>query len=92
VEGSTPWNSEGSTGSGDERGRTGVRGVPDWRRLDLLGRPEVKRPIVWSARGMELLPEKGAADWRDIRVKHDRNRCESVNSVKDGIRRNGSEG
>jgi len=34
---------------------------------------------------MELLPEEGAADWRDIRVKHDRNRCESVNSVKDGI-------
>jgi len=41
---------------------------------------------------MELLLEEGAADWRDIRVKHDRNRCESVNSVKDGIQRNGSEG
>jgi len=37
------------------------------------------------ARGIELLPEEGAADWRDIRVKHDRNWCESVNSVKDGI-------
>ena len=46
----------------------GKSGVPDWRRLDLLGRPEVKRPIVRSARGMELLPEEGAADWRDIRV------------------------
>jgi len=29
---------------------------------------------------MELLPEEGAADWQDI--KHDRNQCESVNSVK----------
>jgi len=62
VEGSTPWNSESSTRSGDERSHTGVRGVPNWRRFDLLGRPEVKQPIVWSARGMELLPEKGAAD------------------------------
>ena len=68
MEGSTLWNSEGSTGSGEERGHTRVRGVPDWRHLDLLGRPEVKRPIVRSARGMELLPEEGAADWRDIRV------------------------
>ena len=68
MEGSTPWNSEGSTGSGDERGRTGVRGVPDWRCIDLLGRPEVKRPIVQSAREMELLLEEEAADWRDIRV------------------------
>jgi len=34
---------------------------------------------------MELLPEEGAVDWQDIRVKHDRNRCESVNSVKDRI-------
>jgi len=34
---------------------------------------------------MELLPEEGAVDWQDIRVKHDRNWCESVNSVKDGI-------
>jgi len=68
VEGSTPWNSEGSTGSGEERDHTGVRGVLNWRRLDLLGRPEVKRPIVRSARGIELLLEEGAADWRDIRV------------------------
>jgi len=68
VEGSTPWNSKGFTENGDEWGRTGVRGVPNWRRLDLLGRPEVKRPIVRSVRGMELLPEEGAADWRDIRV------------------------
>jgi len=67
--GSIPWNSEGSTGGGDERGRTRVWGVPDWRRLDLLGRPEVKWLIVQSARGMELLPEEGAADWRDIRIK-----------------------
>jgi len=61
--GSTLWNSEGSTRGRDERGCTGVQEVSDWRRLDLLGRPEVKRPIVWSARGMELLPEEGAADW-----------------------------
>jgi len=66
---STPWNSEGSPEGRDERGHTGVRGVPDWRRLDLLGRPEVKQPIVRSARGMELLLEEGAADWRDIRIK-----------------------
>jgi len=46
-----------------------MRGVSDWRCLDLLGRPEVKQPIVQSARGMELLPEEGAADWRDIRIK-----------------------
>ena len=45
----------------------------------------MKRPIVWLARGMELLPEEGAVDWQDIRVKHNRNWCESVNSVKDGI-------
>jgi len=69
VAGSTPWNSEGSTGGGDEQGRTGVQEVPDWRRLDLLGRPEVKRLIVRSAKGMELLPEEGTADWRDIRIK-----------------------
>jgi len=69
VAGSTLWNSKGSTRGGDERGHTGVRGVPDWRRLDLLGRPEVKQLIVRSARGMELLPEEGAADWRDIRIK-----------------------
>ena len=59
----------GSTRGGDEQGRTRVRGVPNWRRLDLLGRPKVKRPIVQSARGIELLPEEGAADWRDIRIK-----------------------
>jgi len=35
-----------------------------------LGRLEVKQPIVWSARGMELLLEEGAADWQDIRVKN----------------------
>jgi len=69
VEGSTLWNSKGSTRSEDERGHTGVRGVPNWRHLDLLGRPEVKQPIVWLARGMELLPEEGAADWQDIRTK-----------------------
>ena len=69
MAGSIPWNSEDSIGGGDERGRTGVQGVPDWRRLDLLGRPEVKRPIVWSARGMELLPEEGTTDWRDIKIK-----------------------
>jgi len=69
LEGSTPWNSEDSTGGRDEWGHTGVRGVPNWRRLDLLGRPEVKRPIVRSARGMELLPEERAADWWDIRIK-----------------------
>ena len=63
MEGSTLWNFEGSNGSGDERGRTGVRGVPDWRHLDLLGRLEVKQLIVQSAREMELLPEEGAADW-----------------------------
>jgi len=63
VEGSTLWNSEGSTGSGDEWGCTGVQGVPDWKHVNLLGRPEVKQPIVWSVRGMELLPEEGAADW-----------------------------
>ena len=62
MEGSTPWNSEGSTGNGDEWSRTGVQGVPDWRRLDLLGRPEVKRPIVQLAGEMELLPKEGAAD------------------------------
>jgi len=67
--GSTPWNSEGSTRGGDEQGCTGVQEVSDWRRLDLLRRPEVKQLIVWSARGMELLPEEGAADWRDIRIK-----------------------
>jgi len=60
VAGSTPWNSKGSTGGGDEQGCTGVQGVPDWRHLDLLGGPEVKQLIVWSARGMELLPEEGA--------------------------------
>ena len=43
--------------------RTGVQEVPDWRRLDLLGRPEVKRLVVRSARGMELLPEERTADW-----------------------------
>jgi len=85
VEGFTPWNSEGSTGSGDEQGHTRVQGVPDWRYLNLLGRLKVKRPIVWSARGMELLPEEEAVNWRDIRVKHNRNWCESVNSVKDRI-------
>ena len=69
VAGSTPWNSKGSTRGRDERGRTGVREVPDWRHLDLLGRPEVKRPIVQSVRGMELLLEEGAADWQDIRIK-----------------------
>jgi len=67
--GSTLWNSKGSTRGGGERECTGVRGVPDWRCLDLLRRPEVKQPIVQSARGMELLPEEGAIDWRDIRIK-----------------------
>jgi len=66
---STLWNSKGSTGGGDEWGCTGMQGVPNWRHLDLLERPEVKRLIVWSARGIELLPEEGAADWRDIRKK-----------------------
>jgi len=69
VVGSTPWNSEGSTGGGDEWGHTGVRGVPDWRHLDFLRRPEVKRLIIRSARGIELLLEEEAADWRDIRIK-----------------------
>jgi len=69
VEGSIPWNSKGSTGSGDERSHTRVRGVPNWRCLDLLGRSEVKRLIVLLTRGMELLPEERAADWRDIRIK-----------------------
>jgi len=46
-----------------------VWGVPDWRYLDLLGRLEVKRPIVWSVRGIELLLEEGAIDWQDIRTK-----------------------
>ena len=69
VAGSTPWNSKGSTGGGDEQGHTEVRGVPDWKCLDLLGRPEVKRLIVQSARGMKLLLEEGAADWWDIRIK-----------------------
>jgi len=69
IAGSTPWNSEDFTGGGDEWGHTRVCRVPDWRRLDLLGRPEVKRPIVRSARGMELLPEEGAVDWWDIRIK-----------------------
>jgi len=68
VKGSILWNSEGSTGSGDERGHTRVQGVPNWRCLDLLGRPEVKQLIVRSARGIKLLQEEGAADWRDIRV------------------------
>jgi len=40
--GFTPWNSEGSTRGGDEWGHTGVQEVSDWKRLDLLGRPEVK--------------------------------------------------
>jgi len=69
VAGSTPWNSKGSTGGEDEWEHTRVRGVPDWRRLDLFGKPEVKQLIVQSARGMELLPEEGAADWQDIRIK-----------------------
>ena len=69
MAGSTPWNSKGSTGGEDEWERTRVRGVPDWRRLDLFGKPEVKQLIVQSARGMELLPEEEAADWRDIRIK-----------------------
>ena len=67
--GSTSWNSEGSTGGEDNRVHTRVQGVPDWRCLDLLGRPEVKRLIVQSARGMELLLEEGAVDWQDIRAK-----------------------
>jgi len=29
----------------------------------------VKQPIVWLAKGIELLLEEGAADWRDIRTK-----------------------
>jgi len=32
---------------------------------------------------MELLLEEEAADWRDIRIEHDRNQYEFVNSVKD---------
>jgi len=67
--GSTSWNSEGSTRGGDNRVHTRVQDVPDWRCLDLLGRPEVKRLIVQSARGMELLLEEGAVDWQDIRAK-----------------------
>jgi len=43
----------------------------------------VKQLIVQSARGMELLPEERAADWQDIRIEHNRNQCEFVNSVKD---------
>jgi len=81
--GSILWNSKGSTRGGDEGGHTGVQGVPDWRCLDLLGRPEVKRLIVQLARGIELLLKERAAEWQDIRIKHDRNRCQSVNSVKD---------
>jgi len=69
VAGSTLWNSKGSTRGGDEWGYIGVRGVPDWRCLNLLGRLEVKQLIVWSVRGMELLLEERAADWRDIRTK-----------------------
>jgi len=38
---------------------------------------------------MKLLLEEGAVDWRDIRVKHDRNWYESVNSVKDRIPEDG---
>jgi len=45
-----------------------VQGVSNWRHLDLLRRLEVKQPIVWSARGIELLPEEGATDWRDIKT------------------------
>jgi len=55
-------NSKGSTGGGDNRGHTRVQGVPNWRRFDLLGRPEVKQLIVQSAREIELLLEEGAAD------------------------------
>jgi len=62
VTGSTLWNSKGSTRGGDNWEYTGVWGVPEWRHLDLLGRPEVKWPIVWSARGIELLSEEKAAD------------------------------
>jgi len=39
-----------------------VQGIPNWRYLDLLGRPEVKQLIVQSAREMELLLEEGAVD------------------------------
>jgi len=63
VVGSTLWNSEGFPGGGDKQGCTRVQGVPNWRHLNLLGRPEVKQLIVQSARGMELLPEEGAVDW-----------------------------
>jgi len=62
VKGSTPWNSEDSTGSGDEWRCTGVRGIPDWRYLDLLGRLEVKQPIVQLTREIKLLPEERAID------------------------------
>jgi len=83
VAGSIPWNSKGSTRGGDERRHTGVRGVPDWRCLDLLGRSEVKRPIVQSARGMELLLEEEAAEWQDIRIKHNRNWCQDGQNAEE---------
>ena len=91
VVGSTLWNSKGSTRGGDERGHTGVQEVPDWRRLDLLGRPEVKRPIVRLARGMELLLEEGAADWWDIRIKTRQELvwvCKFCQGRMDGVWRN----
>jgi len=68
VTGSTSWNSKGSTRGGDNRECTEVQGVPNWRHLDLCGRPEVKRLIVWSAREMELLLKERAIDWQDIRT------------------------
>jgi len=66
---STLWNSKGSTRGKNNQECTRVQGVPEWRHLDLLGRPEVKRPIVQSARGIELLLEEGAVNWQDIRKK-----------------------
>jgi len=57
------WNSKEFTRSRDNRGHTRVRDVPEWRHLDLLRRPEVKQPIAWSAREIELILEERAVDW-----------------------------
>ena len=84
MAGSTLWNSKGSTRGGDEWGHTGVQGVPDWRHLDLLRRPEVKRPIVRSARGWNYSQKRELQTGETSELKHNRNWYESVNSVKDG--------